>query len=120
MEPSYRTFEARTALGYLAHRYRSNMLFESCFTFIFVYFIVHKFSFPFQQWKGKFEMYVFENYWKKGALSIYGYVVAEKMTYEHTLPARSCLLASGLLPSTEWKRHSLSSQAPGFQLYFCP
>ena len=34
-------------------------------------------------------MYVFENYWKKGALSIYGYVVAEKMTCEHTLPARS-------------------------------
>lgn len=62
-------------------------------------------------------MCVFENYWKKGVLSIYVYVAAEKMTSGQ--PSRSCPLASGRLPSIEWKRHCLSSQAPEFQLRFC-
>lgn len=59
-------------------------------------------------------MCVFDNYWKKGVLSIC--VFAKKMAGELSLPVWSCLLASGLLPSIEGKWHCFSSQAPGFQL----
>lgn len=65
-------------------------------------------------------MHVFENCWKKGVLCIYVYVVAEKRSSEHTPPGWSGLLASGLLPSIEGKRHCLSCQASEFQLHFLP
>ena len=59
-------------------------------------------------------MCVFDNYWKKGVLSIC--VIARKMAGELSPPVWPCLLASGLLPSIEGKRHCFSSQPPGFQL----